>query len=71
MATGLGEASAVISLIQAANSLVGWAQDVKMAEEERQRLLRETGRLTLDTRFNIRQTERLSNKGQVSRYLVR
>jgi hypothetical protein len=47
MATGLGEASAIISLIQAANSLVGWVQDVKIAEEERQRLLRETGRLTL------------------------
>jgi hypothetical protein len=47
MATGLGEASAIISLIQAANSLVEWVQDVKIAEEERQRLLRETGRLTL------------------------
>ncbi len=47
MATGLGEASAVISLIQAANWIFGYAQDVIKAQVERQRLLQEMGRFTL------------------------
>ena len=44
---GVGEASAIISLIQAASWVVGYAQDVIKAQDERQRLLKEMGRFTL------------------------
>ena len=44
---GVGEASAIVSLIAAAKWVVEFAQGLHEAQDERRKLLRETGRLTL------------------------